>query len=218
MEDKSQQFWEENLRLYGAKDWIDKPTIFIQEALDYFPKDGKVLELAAGQGQDARFLAKRGYEVICTDRSDFGLREAERKARAEQLNIVFRQVDLLEPLPFEDNAFDVVYSHLGLHYFTKEHTRKLFAEIHRVLKPGGIIAALFNTPEDSELLKEGEFEKIEDNYYLEIKNGLPKRYFTISETQYFIKDLFDPIILDTGGSAYKDGKTALVRLIGKAIK
>lgn len=216
MSDNAQTFWEKALESYSTKDWIDKPTIFVQQVVQYFPPNGKILELAAGQGQDSRYLAARGYEVVCTDRSEYGLQQAERKAKSEKLDITFKKVDLSQPLPFKDNEFDIVYSHLGLHYFTKDYTRQLFQEIHRVLKQGGILAALFNTPDDPELKDEG-FEKIEDNYFLEIKTGLKKRYLTLEDAKYFIDGIFEPIAIDNEGRAYKDGKTALVRIIAKSI-
>ncbi|KKR20412.1 MAG: hypothetical protein UT48_C0018G0005 [Parcubacteria group bacterium GW2011_GWE2_39_37] len=216
MQDKIQEFWEKALASYGAKDWIDKPTIFVEQAVQYFPKNGKILELAAGQGQDSRFLAKKNFEVTCTDRSDFGLEAAAEKSKKDNLNLTFKKVDFSKTLPFPDGTFDVVYSHLGLHYFTKENTRRLFLEIQRVLKPQGIIAALFNSTDDPEISGDG-FEKIEDNYYFEVKTGLQKRYFTLEDTQYFTEGLFEPIILDDLGRAYKDGKTALIRLVARKI-
>ncbi|MDO8489854.1 MAG: class I SAM-dependent methyltransferase [bacterium] len=214
--DKSEVFWESALQKYSAKDWIDKPTIFVVQAVEYFPQGGRILELAAGTGQDSRYLAKAGFDVTCTDRSEYGLREAERKAKEEHVSLTFQRVDLSHALPFVDNSFDAVYSHLGLHYFTKEYTRRLLEEIHRALKPHGIFAALFNTIEDPELQGEG-FEKIEDHYYLELKTGLRKRYFIEGDAQDFIKGLFDPIILDDQGRAFKDGKTALIRLVARAV-
>ena len=214
MQDKIEEFWEKALASYGAKDWIDKPTIFVEQAIQYFPKNGKILELAAGQGQDSRFLAKNNFEVTCTDRSDFGLETAKEKSKKDNLNLTFKKVDFSQPLPFPNGTFDVVYSHLGLHYFSKENTRRLFLEIQRVLKPQGIIAALFIGADDPKIHFDG-FEKIEDNYYLEVKTGLQKRYFTLEDTQYFIEGLFEPIILDDLGRAYKGGKTALIRLVAR---
>src|SRR5438105_1745356 len=95
-------YWDSALQKYGTKDWIDKPTIFIEQEVQYFPKNGRVLELAAGQGQDSRYLAKLGFKIICTDLSDFGLAEARRKSEQEKLVIEFQKVDLGQPLPFPD--------------------------------------------------------------------------------------------------------------------
>jgi ubiquinone/menaquinone biosynthesis C-methylase UbiE len=212
MEDRIHQFWEEKLSAYNTTDWIDKPSIFVQEAIKYFPSSGKVLELAGGQGQDSRFLSQNGYEVTCTDRSDFGLEEAQRKTEREGLNIHFMKVDLAEPLPFSEGQFDVVYAHMGLHYFTQEYTKELFKEIHRVLKSNGIFAGIFNTSKDPEIIENG-LEKVENNYYYEKETGLKKRYFSIEETEGYIHGLFEVIILDDNGRTYKDDDLGLVRLI-----
>ena len=44
-------------------------------------------------------------------------------------------------LPFEDASFDVVTNSLSVDYLTKPLA--LFAEIHRVLKPGGVACMAF---------------------------------------------------------------------------
>ncbi len=47
--------------------------------------------------------------------------------------------NLLEGIPFEDAAFDVVYhSHL-LEHFPREQAKPFFTECHRVLRPGGVL-------------------------------------------------------------------------------
>lgn len=42
--------WEKLHSSYVGTDWIDKPSIFAKEAIKHFPKNGKILELGAGQG------------------------------------------------------------------------------------------------------------------------------------------------------------------------
>lgn len=60
-------YWDKKHDKYAAQSWIDKPSIFVKEVIKYFPKMGKILELAAGQGQDSRFFASKGYKVVSTD-------------------------------------------------------------------------------------------------------------------------------------------------------
>lgn len=212
----NKQYWDEALKRYAAKSWVDKPTIFAEQITSYFPKRGKLLELAAGQGQDSRYFARLGYQVTATDLVDTGLNEASQKAKKENLKIDFQVVDLAGPLPFPDAAFDIVYSHLGLHYLNKADTEKMFQEIHRVLKPGGVLAALFNTVDDPEI-NSSEFEKIEDNYYREAAFDFKKRYFSVDETKYFISGLFEPLLLDNKGETYKDEIKTLIRLVGRKV-
>ena len=180
------------------------------------PKTGSLLELASGQGQDARYFARLGYEVTATDLVDTGLQEAKQKAEKEGLKIAFQTVDLAHSLPFADSSFDIVYSHLGLHYLDKIGTEKMFKEIQRVLKLGGILASLFNTIDDPEIYSSG-FEKIEDGYYREIAFDFKKRYFSIEDTKHFINGLFVPLLLDNKGETYKDEIKTLIRLVAQKI-
>lgn len=117
-------YWNAALERYKTKEWVDKPTIFAEQIKDYLPETGKLLELAAGQGQDSRYFVRQGYDVTATDLVDVGLNEAKRKAEKEELKINFQTVDLSQPLPFADDSFEIVYSHLGLHYLDKIGQRK----------------------------------------------------------------------------------------------
>ena len=57
------KYWAEIHRKYARESWIDKPTLFAQNAINYFPSKGKLLELGAGRGQDAYFFAPTGIRL-----------------------------------------------------------------------------------------------------------------------------------------------------------
>ena len=122
-------------------------------------------------------------------------------------------VDTEDGLPFEDQSFDIVYSHLALHYFDAETTKKVFNDVRRILKPDGIFATITNTLKDPEI-EEYQYTKLEDNYYEDPK-GVKKRYFSVAEMSHFTDGLFEPIMLDELGSTYKDLEPNLVRFIGR---
>jgi ubiquinone/menaquinone biosynthesis C-methylase UbiE len=197
---------------YAATDWINKPSIFAQTARTYFPKQGKVLDLGAGQGQDSRFFAEQGYEVVSTDLEQSALDLSKQKLPAHlEPKVTLQNMDMQELLPFEDNSFDVVYAHLSLHYFTHQISKQLFAEIKRVLKPGGVLAFLVNSTDDPQY-KTGP--EIEPDYY-DIEN-MAKRFFT-AETAEAYAEGFTVQLLDNQGETYKDmakGVHNLVRFIG----
>jgi len=44
----------------------------------------------------------------------------------------------MRSLPFEDGSFDYVYEHYSMCHLSKADTARAIAEMHRVLKPGGI--------------------------------------------------------------------------------
>jgi ubiquinone/menaquinone biosynthesis C-methylase UbiE len=209
-------YWKKTHEIYGKKDWISNTTMFAQFAVRYFPKKGKLLDLGAGQGQDLRYFAKLGYDVVSTDISDSALKISKDNADKEGLSIKFIEVDIANKLPFEDNSFDIVYSHLALHYFTDEKTREIFQEIFRVLKPQGILASLFNTIEDSETI-DPNYKLVEKDYY-KSPEGLLKRYFSVDYLKDVAGELFTPVILDNSGETYKDEIKTLIRFVGKANK
>lgn len=94
--------------------------------------DARALELACGLGRDALWLAERGYTVDALDISFTALRQA----RAEMLRrglrgVNFIQADLDEfTLPFY--AYDLVLVFRFL-------DRRLFPEIRRRVRPGGLV-------------------------------------------------------------------------------
>lgn len=197
---------------YKKQDWINKPSLFAETAVMYFPKEGNILELGAGQGQDSRYFAKLGYNVVSTDFEETALRQNEAKlTSAIASQVTTKKVDLRHELPFEDESFDVVYAHLSLHYFDRATTYRIFSEIHRVLRPHGVLAFFTNSVEDPEY---NSGIKLEENYFMIDKTA--KRYFDVSSAALFAKD-FSPLLLDNKGETYKDrakGVHNLIRFIG----
>jgi len=197
---------------YSETEWINKPSIFAQYAIGFFPASGKVVDLGCGQGQDSRFFAEHDYDVVGTDYSDEAIRIAKDKSR--QLNLDFRVLDVANPLPFGDASFDVVYSHLAVHYFDKVKTELIFAELSRILKKGGILAIFVNSINDPEY---GTGVKIEEDYFA--IGNMKKRYFSIESLLSFIKG-FATLVLDDKGETYKDraiGVSNLVQFIGRKL-
>ena len=198
---------------YSARGLGVKPTKFAHEVIPYLPKTGTLLDLGAGQGQDSRFFAHHGLTVTSTDLTSAALEISRTLAEKENLSITFQEVDVSQRLPFNDGEFAVVYSHMALHYFDKETTQKIFAEISRVLKPNGILAILVNTCEDPEMT-DPDFKEIETDF-LENPAGIRKRYFSVSSMSDLTKDHFAEIILDNKGKTYKDDIETLIRFVGR---
>jgi SAM-dependent methyltransferase len=77
------------------------------------------------------------------------LRHASVRARLLNLPCHFAQQDA-ERTGFEDGSFDLIVSHILLHEIPGSARRRLFAESHRLLRPGGIMvhldSALFLSP------------------------------------------------------------------------
>lgn len=213
MNDLVKSYWTKAHEKYSAHGLGVKTTKFAEEVLDYLPDSGTLLDLGAGQGQDSRFFARNGFEVTSTDLTPHPLKLSKRLTEKESLDINFQEVDVAKKLPFEDTTFDVVYSHMALHYFDKATTKKMFSEINRVLKSDGILVTLLNTVEDLEIERD-DFEEIEKDFY-KIPAGIYKRFFSVDSLRELTLDYFEPIILDAEGKTYKDEIETLIRFIGK---
>lgn len=88
-----------------------------------------VLNVCAGSGMDAEFLARAGCRVVACDISIGACRRARERARRYGLPITVAVADA-EQLPIADRAFDVAYVHDGLHHL--EDARAGLAEMMRV--------------------------------------------------------------------------------------
>ena len=124
-------------------------------------KDDAVLEVAAGTCACGRAIAPYAGSVVCLDMTpamlSVGKTEAE---RAGLRNMAFVLGDAAE-LPFLDGGFDIVFSRLAFHHFPD--TRPPFAEMVRILKPGGKLI-LIDMEAAEEPLREAEdaIEKLRD--------------------------------------------------------
>lgn len=105
--------------------------------LDHLPPGSRVLDIGAGYGGAARYLAReKGFHVTCLNLSTVQ-NERNRLFTAEQgLADLIDVVDgSFEDLPFETGSFDVVWSQDSILHSGRR--KRVFAEVDRVLKPGG---------------------------------------------------------------------------------
>ncbi|GAB3880302.1 hypothetical protein GCM10029964_034430 [Kibdelosporangium lantanae] len=104
--------------------------------LDHVGPDHAVLDIGCGTGRLTLPLAERAGSVTGLDMSDAMLAQARAKAGERGLSVDFRQGDMTA-MPFADASFDVVVSMLALMHIPVAERGRLFAEITRVLRPGG---------------------------------------------------------------------------------
>jgi len=104
----------------------------------------RVLDVAAGAGEQTMTVARRigpdGY-VLATDISGTILRFVAQLARAEgHTHVHTRELDGECCDELEPDSFDVVVSRVGLIYLPDQ--QRALSGMHRVLKPGGKVAAI----------------------------------------------------------------------------
>jgi SAM-dependent methyltransferase len=110
---------------------------WVAELADELPRSGRGLDVAAGAGRLAVFMARRGLDVEAVDISPVGLALAREAARDEGLKLKTVVRDLVtEGLP--EGSFDVVAC---FHYRQAD----LFPSLREALRPGGVLLAEVET-------------------------------------------------------------------------
>jgi ubiquinone/menaquinone biosynthesis C-methylase UbiE len=129
----------------------------IAEDVVKFCSNGKLLDIGTGPARLLIPLHRQapGLQLTGTDISQAMVIEAKRNIAAAGLSDTINTCQAgAKQLPFENNYFDIVISTGSLHHW--KEPLECMAEIHRVLKPGGI-AMMYdlvkNTPKD--VLAEG---------------------------------------------------------------
>jgi SAM-dependent methyltransferase len=104
----------------------------------------RVLDVAAGSGNVAIRAAEAGAEVVASDLTPENFEAGRREARQRRIELAWVEADA-EALPFDDDAFDVVTSSLGV-IFAPDH-QAVTQELVRVCRAGGTIGMINFTPE-----------------------------------------------------------------------
>jgi SAM-dependent methyltransferase len=98
-------------------------------------QDKDVLEIGVGLGSDHFRFARGGNRMNALDLSQEHLRQTQRHLELEGLTTTPVYGDA-EKMPFADESFDLVYAFGVLHH--TPDTEAAVAEIHRILRPGGV--------------------------------------------------------------------------------
>jgi SAM-dependent methyltransferase len=145
------EFWDQffRRRLASSND-LDWEGLWTEPFLAPLREAGvrTILELGCGTGNDAARLAAAGYSVTAIDLSG----EAVDQARARYGSMArFVVADMTQRLSFPSGSFDAVMSNVAMHMFPDGVTRAVFAEVERVVRPGGLFLFHVNALEDRPL-------------------------------------------------------------------
>jgi sarcosine/dimethylglycine N-methyltransferase len=137
----------------------------IAARLKKLDRDTRVLDLGAGYGGAARYLARNyGCQVVALNLSEVENERNRQKNREQGLGHLVEVVDgNFEKIPFPDESFDVVWSQDAILH-SGERTRVL-EEVARVLKPGGEF--VFTDPMQADDCPDGVLDPILERIHLD---------------------------------------------------
>lgn len=193
-------FWNDR---YSEKEYAygTAPNEFFKSVIDTLPP-GVILVPGAGEGRDAVYAAKLGWQVYAFDLSTEGQKKALQLAEKENVHIHYEIRDAAD-FPFSDRKFDLIamiFFHLpsGLrHNFHKKLTT--------MLSLGGMIIAEVFHPDQ-----------------LKNSSGGPKELSLLYTPEILTEDFINLIEIinskyeiELNEGLYHIGKADVVRYIGK---
>ena len=103
----------------------------------------RLLGLASGGAQQMPVFAALGADCAVLDYSESQIESEREYAAREGYAIDILRADMTKPLPFADASFDMVVNPVSVCYVQK--IEPIWREVVRVLRPGGVFIAGFDT-------------------------------------------------------------------------
>ena len=142
-------------------DEAGRKPVCVNKIIKKINPKSSLLDAGCGTGNYMRPLLESGKvsKYVAFDASEGMLNQLKKKATLWQQDnkvdviIEVSQVSLMEPLPFENESFDVIIHNQVMHHLTINegpdkflHVRKYLKEFYRVLKVGGVLLINNCTP------------------------------------------------------------------------
>jgi SAM-dependent methyltransferase len=104
----------------------------------------RMLEVGCGTGMTLEYLASQsaGHELHGMDFSWTMLSQASHKRAGHASPFRLVQGDSFA-LPFRQDTFDVIYNTRFIHQFSHEDKKRIYGEMWRIAKPGGLVITEF---------------------------------------------------------------------------
>ncbi|MBO8172815.1 MAG: helix-turn-helix domain-containing protein [Bacillaceae bacterium] len=136
-QDKPITIYEEE---YKTQDyyWGTEPNKACYQVLQAMPptRHLKLLDIGCGEGKDAVFFARNGYDVTAFDISDAGIEKTKRLADQIGVHVNVFKADILD---FRlDSHFDILFSSGVLHYIKPDLRKEIFDNYKQFTNPNGL--------------------------------------------------------------------------------
>ncbi len=118
--------------------WGTEPSHQCYAILRHLPptKRLRLLDIGCGEGRDAVFFARNGYEVTAFDLAEAGVEKTQRLARQAGVSLKAFVADVNTYRP--DSAYDIYYSNGVLHYIAPALRKEIFDSYKANTPKGGI--------------------------------------------------------------------------------
>ncbi len=173
---QSEKSWDENWEaVFNSQAWGKYPALGVIKfvASNFYKKNRaevKLLEVGCGTGANIWYMGREGFATYGIDGSKTAIELAQKRMEEElgQESNTHLVVGDIVHLPYESEFFDAVIDVECLYANNLHNSKKILAEIYRVLKPGGMLYSLTFSDE----MSIGKTQtKIAPNEYKDISDG-----------------------------------------------
>lgn len=177
--------WEDAYRSVESL-WGLKPDRTLIEYAKIVPK-GVILDLGIGEGRNALFFAKMGYEVEGADISQTAIERCLQRAETQNLKVKAEVKDFREKdIPL--GKYSLIIAAWVLNFFRKTEVETIVEKIKNGLKKDGVVYLGVFSPSDPSCQRAKEnLKEVEENTFYSAKRDSYFHYFTRDE----IQSLFD---------------------------
>lgn len=193
--------WEE-LYQQNKTVWGERPDHLLVDMLPIIPK-GKALDLGMGEGRNAIFLARQGFDVRGIDVSGAAVQRCLERAKALNIPIQAEAANILD-ITIEPESLTLVVSTMALQFMKQSESAQVLRKVQRGLKSGGMVyLTAFSTDEPSLISMKESHSEIEPNTFYSERLASHIHYFSKDELLGLFSDfklhyLAQALILDNG--------------------
>ena len=139
--DREARFWNKLADRYSRRPISDEATYEkkLEITRQYFESNMEVLEIGCGTGTTAIAHAPYVKHILATDLAPRMIEIARDKAQDAGIDNVTFEVSSVDALDVPDGSIDAVMAHNLLHLL--DDREPAIADIHRMLKPGGVFVS-----------------------------------------------------------------------------
>lgn len=131
---------------YAGEEFLfgEAPNEYLREQAAHLPTRGRALCVADGEGRNSVWLARRGLQVDAFDIAENGVAKARRLAKRHGVTVDFAVADG-DALAWPEAIYDLVAA-IFVQFADPAMRERLFANMVRALKPGGLLVLQGYTP------------------------------------------------------------------------
>ena len=176
--------------------WGLQPDSLCFDVLRLYPPSGhvKILEIGCGEGKDALFFARNGYNVTAFDIAQSAINKVQRLADQYKVYIKAFRAEMKEYRLEED--YDIIFSSRALHHLHPDFRSEIIADYQKHTKPNGLhalnvyirkpfigpppekddFAYLWRTGEIFSLYADWNLQRIDEIIYDCFSSGIPHKH------------------------------------------